>query len=523
MPGNLAKNFVVRALIVLLVLLIAIVAIAQFNAKTAVAEFLEKKLPHHIQLHYKSIHANVLSGTIGLRNISLNFYDRDSMVLNTKVEMDALSLEGLGYWDFLVNAKVAVQRLLLERPKVRYYPYRILPKEEKGPQGVVKLLKSIAVKELSVQKGSLDLLRDDLDSSAVALRNINFSVENVSTGPEMISEKIPVDYGKYKLEADSLYVNLGPYEKLDVAALLWNPRGVEVMGLALQSKFDKMALSTHLTEERDHVDLKIPVMRLDSIRFGFEKDTFFIATGKGILDRPTLELYRDKFVTDDDTKKPFYGHSIRQMPIHIDVPEIEIVNATVVYSERVADIRDPGKLSFEKLNASVSNISNTYAAGDKTVIKAKTRFMGDADMTLEWSFDVNSTNDVFFASGSVANFNTVSINPFLESNARARANGTIEQLYFTINGNATSSSGDMKMKYQDFRFQVLKKNRIGINKLLTAIGNIFIDDGSKTDASGYRHGNIVAERDPTKSFFNYLWLNVRNGTLSTLTGDGEKD
>src|SRR5680860_1769184 len=125
MLGNLTKNPVIRVLIVLVLLFIAIVIIAQISAKSAVADFLERKLPQHVQLKYENMDANVLSGTIGLRDISINFYDRDSMLLNTKVTMDAIALEGLGYWDFLVNSKIDVQRLLLERPKVRHYPYRV--------------------------------------------------------------------------------------------------------------------------------------------------------------------------------------------------------------------------------------------------------------------------------------------------------------------------------------------------------------------------------------------------------------
>jgi len=523
MSLKLIKKPVLRLLLIVLVGFIVVLTIVQISAKRAVANFLDRKLPQHVQLHYNSMHANVLSGTIGLKDISLDFYDRDSMVLNTKVNMDGLSLEGLGYWDFLFNAKIDVERLLLKRPAVRYYPYRTLPQKANEPEGVVQLLKIIAINELSVEDGSLTVLQDDTDSTAVAVRNLNFSVENTGTGPKQITKKIPVVYGRYELSADSLYVNLGPYEKLDVASLLWNRKGAEIGGLQLQSKYDKATLSKHVFEERDHVDLNVPMMRLDSIRFGFEKDTFFIETGKGAIHEPTLELFRDKLVADDDKLKKLYSRNLRELPIFLTVPEVEVINGTVVYSERIADISNPGKLSFEKLNASLSNISNTYPKGETTVIKAKTKFMGSADMSLNWSFDVNRTNDAFFAAGTVINFNTESINPFLRSNARAKASGTIEELYFTIDGNAAASSGDMKMKYQDFRFQVLKKNRLGINKLLTAIGNIFVDDGSKADAAGYRYGSIEAERDPTKSFFSYLWLNVRNGTLNTLTGNGEKD
>jgi hypothetical protein len=78
------------------------------------------------------------------------------------------------------------------------------------------------------------------------------------------------------------------------------------------------------------------------------------------------------------------------------------------------------------------------------------------------------------------------------------------------------------MKYKEFKFEILnQKNRV--NKFLSAIGNLFVNDGSKTDEDGFRHGKIEVKRNQNKSFFNYLWINVESGLISTLTGDGEKE
>lgn len=522
MIKKLTKKSVLRIALLLLVIIGIVVAIAQLMAQKMVFDFLARKLPQHVHLNYKNVNANVLTGTIGLKDISLEFYDRDSMILNTKVRMDALVLEGLGYWDFFFRNTINVRRLLLERPEVRHYPYRVFSKKNGESEGVVQLLKTIELKELAVKNGRLYLLQESSDSTALSVRDVNFTLDSVRTGPDRISKKIPVAYGNYELIADSLYVNLGQYEELQVSKVVWNRSQAKVKGLRLRSKYDKLALSKYLTTERDHIDLEIPKMDLDSIRFGFEKDTFFITTGTGTIRGPRLELFRDKLVSDNETKKQLYSRSIRQLPIHITVPRIEISNGNVVYSERVADVDNPGKLSFEKLNVTLSNLSNTYKIGERTAVRAETKFMGYADMTLDWSFDINRTDEAFIASGTLSNFNTESINPFLESNLRARASGSIEQLYFTVYGDAISSTGDIKMKYTDLRFEVLKKNRSGINKVLTAIGNIFVNDGSDTDAEGYRYGDIDIERDVNTSFFNYLWLSVRDGTLSTLTGNGKK-
>ena len=95
-------------------------------------------------------------------------------------------------------------------------------------------------------------------------------------------------------------------------------------------------------------------------------------------------------------------------------------------------------------------------------------------------------------------------------------------MYFTFYGNNIASKGEMKMKYDDFEFKILRQNSFKINKVLTAIGNIFINDGSNTNSNGFRFGEINAERDTTKSFFNYLWINVKSGVVNTLTGNGKK-
>ncbi len=49
-------------------------------------------------------------------------------------------------------------------------------------------------------------------------------------------------------------------------------------------------------------------------------------------------------------------------------------------------------------------------------------------------------------------------------------------MYFTFYGDINESKGEMKMKYEDFKFKILRKNSFKINKVLTAIGNIFVND-----------------------------------------------
>lgn len=149
--------------------------------------------------------------------------------------------------------------------------------------------------------------------------------------------------------------------------------------------------------------------------------------------------------------------------------------------------------------------------------------MGVGKFHLDWEFDVQNLQNTFLISGGLSNFNTANLNDFLVPNLRTQTTGTIDQLYFTISGNDNVATGDIKMSYEDFKFQVLNKERNGIKKVLSFIGNLFVNDGSKADENGYRYGNINVERVKNKSFFNYLWINLQDGLLDVLTSNGKKD
>ena len=270
------------------------------------------------------------------------------------------------------------------------------------------------------------------------------------------------------------------------------------------------------------MNLKIPQVKLLNLDFGFEESRFAITTTSLTFEQPKVELYRDKLVADDMSFKPLYGKLLRELPIIISVDKLDIENGHLVYEEKIDQAQEAGRLFFEDLNAELNGISNRKDAKNIEVI-ANAKLMGEAKLKLDWSFDVNDKADRFVASGALLNLQASQLNPFLEPNLQARAKGSIQEMYFTINGNSTFSQGEMKMRYQDFKFNILKKDRLKINKVLTSIGSLFVNDGSKDDAAGYRYGKFEVERETNTSFYNYLWMNVRDGMINTLTGKGEKE
>ena len=94
-----------------------------------------------------------------------------------------------------------------------------------------------------------------------------------------------------------------------------------------------------------------------------------------------------------------------------------------------------------------------------------------------------------------------------------KAKGGIEDMRFNFYGDKESATGDMKLVYKNFKVEVLKEDGEEKNKLLSALANLIVNN--KATSTEKEQKNIKTTRDATKSFWNYLWKNIRNGALKS--------
>jgi len=294
-----------------------------------------------------------------------------------------------------------------------------------------------------------------------------------------------------------------------------------IAGFSLKSKYDRQTLQTKISKERDYIYLNIPTIEISGFDIGAHKDSSLVKAKSVLMQNLYLDMYRNKLMPDDLEQKLLFDKKVRNLAIKIDILNIEIKNGEVNYSELIKENAKAGEIIFTEVYSTIQNVSNLNK--NPIIFKNTAKLMGEAPISLEWIFYTEANHNLFKFYGIIKNFNASEINSFMSSNLRATSSGTIEELYFTISGDANASTGDIKMKYEDFKFQVLTKDRSGVNEILTAVGNIFTNDGFNADKNGYRYGSIQTERDDTKSFFNYVWKNVSDGLVSTLTGNGEKE
>ncbi|HLW06705.1 MAG TPA: hypothetical protein VKY45_04015 [Marinilabiliaceae bacterium] len=137
---------------------------------------------------------------------------------------------------------------------------------------------------------------------------------------------------------------------------------------------------------------------------------------------------------------------------------------------------------------------------------------------VQWAFDVHNLDDQFIFKATLGKFPAMDMNLFLEPNMKIKLNGEVLKTYFTIVGNHSTGNIELKINFSDFNVEVPSGDGQRKNKLLFAIADVFIkkeSDSSKDDFREISKKDI--ERDPTKSVFNFLWLNVKAALIGIMT------
>ncbi|NKI25801.1 hypothetical protein HCG49_04410 [Arenibacter sp. 6A1] len=501
------------------------VYMAQRYVEKRLGEFLEKNTPAHMELQYQEMEVNLFQGKLRLGDISVAVFSRDSLDLNPSAELKiaSLQLNGFSLWDYYFKNNVSIKELLVDKPALSTYSSNDLPKNKSLSDSNSKSFPPISVDNFNIKNGSYTEMERESGKVLTDIEKFDLDLMKVQTDSSIFKNKIPFQYGEVSLEVYKIFADIGNYEELQLERVSIKDKDLMFSDLNIKSKYSKQQLSRKLVTERDYIDLKIPEIGLHQFSLEELESSMWIKSVKGEIKGAKVTLFRDKLVNDDLKKKPMYSKMLRELPFKIDVSELHLIDGHIEYEELVNTNVKAGKLFFDAVDATISNLSNTYKPGEKTTISAKANFMGTAKVHLDWDFDVNNKNDAFIASGSFLNFGVEGINSFLENNLRVQAKGIASEIYFTISGNNSTASTDMKMKYKNFEFVVLKKDREGINKIITALGNLLLKKGSKSNSDGYRYGAAQTERDETKSFFNYLWINLRDALVNTITGNGKKD
>jgi hypothetical protein len=240
---------------------------------------------------------------------------------------------------------------------------------------------------------------------------------------------------------------------------------------------------------------------------------------------PTLKIFNDRTVTPStQSKVGNYPHQLLQkvsMPVHID--KMIIKNGMVAYTERGAISEKKGTVFFNRINGSVSNVSNVKSVIAKNpilVLQVRTLFMGVSELQTKWSLPMDKTDGTFNITVYTGPFKAAALNPMIEPLGMASLRqGDINSLNVNMYGNDKEVNGDLQLLYKDLKMDLLKMDSVEYKKkgITSFIANLVIQDQNPSKGVT-RKGTIQLERDTTRSFFNLLWKGIFKAAKRTAMG-----
>lgn len=480
-----------------------------------------KDLPHTITLKYKSINVNIWSGSVAIQLPRLTVTGKTTNQPILEAELNTIEISDVSYYNYLINKEISVGHLILNQLVVNYKHNPKVESKSYNEGFLEQLNQIINIEKIDIDNADVLVLNSETDSTLSSMPKVNFELKEFQIQPKASKISNKIKFQDFKVSASNVKWAINKFDDLFADTIEITNDYAVFNEFQIKTKYNRQDYSEILKVERDHFQLKIEQLKLNDLDYGFDIENKFYLTSKEInVVTPEAEIYRDKLETDDLRKKPLYSQLLRGLDFNLDIHLVDITNGKIAYLEKVNEDKSAGRLDFTNLNATILNLGNMNGSED-TQIKVNSTFMDNSSLAILWDFKVNDKTDQFNFKADLGLFNANQLDQFTNANLNVDLNGELQQTYFTISGNKQTSRVNLKMKYDDFEVAILKNNGKEKNRFLSKLVNLIVSENSDENKGDFRYGqDKEVERDVTKSVFNFVWLNVKQGLLTAMTGDG---
>ena len=222
--------------------------------------------------------------------------------------------------------------------------------------------------------------------------------------------------------------------------------------------------------------------------------------------------------------------SLQKVALDMRLTRLNIKNTNIKYSETDATTGYTGIIAFSNTNGHILNVTNDADAKKKNpfmVARINTRFMDVAPLQVNFKFNLTAKNGAFNYSGTLGKFDGKVLDKLVKPLALVHVKSAdVQRLTFNVDANNYYGKGNLKFYYKNLNVELLKKvdgqRELQTQGLISKIANSLIIENDNPDKKGnFRPGPIDLKREPTVSFFSFLYKGLLDG-LKPSVGFTEK-
>ncbi|GAB3933144.1 hypothetical protein [Mucilaginibacter myungsuensis] len=496
------------------------------------------------RIEYSDFDLNITSGNATLTDFKLvpdtNVYNK--MVADKKAPdnlftlgVKKLSIKNVGAKKAYQEKVLNIHDIIIENPdltivnKRMAYNDTVKVGKPKTPYEIIKkIFKRLQIDTIGLKNISLTYInKSGPVTKTNAIKNLDIGVSQIlidslsAQDPERFyyTKGVQFTLRDYKLAtADSLYL-----VKVKQLQFSTAQRSLILTKPALVPRYDKKAFYRKIKRADDRFDLafeRIAITDVDLQRFLRDQKLY---AGLLYINKGRVEIYHDgRYKGGPKTSKIGKDphQQLQKVALDMKIARIRLEKTSITYAETDATSGITGVINFDHTTGDFTNVTNDPEAKKLNhfmTARIRTSFLNAAPLSVNFKFDLNDKAGAFNYNGTLSNLDGRKLDKLLRPLAMVHIKSAdIKRLHFNVNANNYSGKGGLEFYYKNLNVELLKKdtatNKLVAQGFISKIANSLVIDNDNPDKKGnFRPGPINLKRDPTVSFFSFLYKGLLDG------------
>lgn len=508
------------------------------------------------RIEYKTLDIHPINGNLKLTNFKLipdtavyKKLDAEKAAPDNlyELEVSALVIKNANAKQAVTTKELKVADIIINKPKLIIYNNRrdyndTLAVKKRDHKPLHQLLKNI-FKDVKI--GQIDLRdidftfvnQSNIDEKRTSLKNLDITITDIKIDSSAALDKSRVYYTKdvtvnikdYKIVTpDSLYI-----VKLENLNFSTSKNLLSLRQVKLEPRLSKNKFHKKLGHAQDRYNLTFNEINIQDFDFDLFLNRQKLYTKTLSINNAKIDIYNNnayqKMIKNKTGKFPH--QQLLKLALDMKIDELKLKDVDISYSEFDKKSKQVGRIDFLNTNGTIKNVVNDRKALDqnsKMVAYLKSKIFGQAALTLQMTFYMNSKTGEFDYKGHIGPFNGTIINQIVKPLGMAEIiTADIQKMNFDVKANQNIAQGNMQFYYKDLKVNVLKRDEEGGLKkqgLVSTLANIFVLNTQNPNLKGeFTQGKIYYVRPVESSFFSFLWKSLFTGIKESVGVDKEKE
>jgi len=215
---------------------------------------------------------------------------------------------------------------------------------------------------------------------------------------------------------------------------------------------------------------------------------------------------------------------LKELKLPVNIAYISIKNSRIYVENHVPHSDVKMKLTLNKINGFVTNISNIKDQSDVPIkMSFHAKLMNIGDLKANFNFPMNDKHNYFYFDGSLGSSKFKYYDDIIYPALGIKIiQGELDQLTYKAKANNYSASGTMKFLYHDLSADIFKKNSHERNKFLSWAVTTVLQNSNPIKHKEVRIATMYHKHEKYRGFGGYLWKTLQSGIVNTISPLGNK-